>query len=81
MSRKGRAIDHIWNFVKYKGDAAVYAKCSCGFRYSCGKSRDNEHPLPIEPDLNKLYPYCPLCGARKTKYNPEMVRIDKYMWE
>ena len=31
--------------------------------------------------LNKLYPYCPLCGARKTRYSQEIVRIDRYMWE
>lgn len=31
--KKGRKKDHIWRFVKYLGDAAIYAKCSCGYRY------------------------------------------------
>lgn len=78
--KKGRRKDHLWQFVKYKGDAAVYAKCSCGFRYGCYK-KDVLNPLIIISNPNKLYPYCPLCGARKTKYIEEIVRINKYSWE
>ena len=32
---KGRGKDHVWQFVKYKFDTAIYAQCSCGFHYAC----------------------------------------------
>ena len=77
--RKGRAIDHVWEFVKYKGDLCFYARCSCGFRYGCWKSKPGT--LITEPAPEKLYNYCPLCGARKTKYSIRNERIDKYSFE
>ena len=79
--KKGRKKDHIWQFVKYKGDIAYYAKCSCGFRYSCYKEHSAEHRLPLEIAPEKLYNYCPLCGSRKTRYIDEIEYMDKYMWE
>ena len=78
--RKGRAIDHCWQFVKYKGDGAFYAKCSCGFRYACYK-HDPPNTLRSVPDPEKLYNYCPYCGARKTRYYDEPVYINKYWFE
>ena len=79
--RKGRGIDHLWRFVKFRGDAAFYAKCSCGFRYGCYKNHSIKQPFPIEPDPEKLYPYCPLCGSKKTRYIADIELIDKYPWE
>ena len=76
--KKGRKKDHIWQFVKYNGDMAIYAKCSCGFHYSCCKNHAIEQQFPIEPDPNKLYNYCPLCGARKTRYIDEIKKINRY---
>lgn len=77
--RKGRSIDHYWQFVKYLGDAAYYAKCKCGFRYACYKELPDS--ILITPSPEKLYNYCPYCGARKTRYYEEPVYIDKYWFE
>lgn len=79
--KKGRKKDHLWRFVKYRGDIAFYAKCSCGFRYACYKKHSVEQLFPIEPDPEKLYRYCPWCGSRKTRYINEIEYMDKYMWE
>jgi len=75
MSRKKRRKDHYWSFVKFDGNEAIYAVCSCGFCYLCYKSAQPPRVLPLEPDPDKLYPYCPLCGARKIKYYPEVKKI------
>ena len=73
--------DDTWQFVKYKGDIATYAKCNCGFHYACYKYHSINQPFPTKPDPEKLYKYCPLCGSRKTKYIDEIINIDKYSWE
>ena len=78
--KKGRKKDHIWRFVKYLGDAAIYAKCSCGFRYRCDKGI-NGSPIGREPDAYKLYYYCPICGSRKTRYIEKVERLNKYSFE
>ena len=75
-----RGKDHVWQFCKYKGDAAYYANCKCGFRYACYKNEVLGEPKLI-PDPNKLYYYCPHCGARKLRYIPEPIYIDRYSWE
>ena len=75
--RKGRAIDHYWQFVKYKGDGAFYAKCSCGFYYDCYK-HDPPDTLHSIPAPEKLYDYCPCCGAKKTRYYDEPIYINRY---
>lgn len=80
--KKGRRKDHIWKFCKYKGDAAIYAKCSCGFHYSgacCTNISEKGLRVVIVPE--GLYPYCPFCGSRKTRYINEIEYMDKYMWE
>lgn len=80
--RKGRGIDHVWQFVKYKADVGIYAKCSCGFRYLACKPKYNDLScliFIIAPE--KLYNYCPLCGSRKTRYIEEIKHIDKFYWE
>ncbi len=76
--RKGRAIDHYWRFCKYKGDMAFYAKCSCGFYYPCYK---NSIPPNTVPAPEKLFNYCPHCGARKIRYYKEPIYIDRYSFE
>ena len=75
--RKGRSIDHYWQFVKYKGDGAFYARCSCGFYYGCDKPKFGNATIPRVPDPEKLHHYCPNCGARKTKYYEEPIYIDR----
>lgn len=77
--KKGRRKDHLWQFVKYKGDAAFYARCSCGFYYACYKNVVGQ--LSLEPDPEQLYNYCPLCGSRKIRYTETVKKIDKYSWE
>ena len=80
--KKGRRKDHLWRFVRYKGDIGIYARCSCGFWYHCSKPEDPEHDnLRRVIDENKMYNYCPNCGARKTRYDPEVKRINRYSWE
>jgi hypothetical protein len=80
--RKGRSKDHLWKFVKYKGDMGIYAKCSCGFMYGCYYKKFKEsqgYSFEILEAPDKLYPYCPYCGARKTRYE-HVKEIDEYMW-
>lgn len=77
--RKGRKIDHLWRFVKYKSDMAIYAKCSCGFAYPAYKNKE-PGSIGTEIDPEKLYNYCPYCGARKKRYIPEVEKIDRYLW-
>ena len=72
--KKGRKKDHVWKFYKYKGDMAIYAQCSCGFKYGCNKSFEQKYIL------DKLYPYCPYCGSRKTRYSKEIIKKDCYPW-
>ena len=78
---KGRRKDHTWQFVKYKGDIAIYAKCSCGFHYGCCRNGSDDKLLSMEPNHERLYKYCPLCGSKKTRYINEVKQIDKYSWE
>ena len=77
-----RGTDHEWTVVKYNGDAAVYAKCKCGFEYNCGRSRRMEDGTwSIKQYTTIMYPYCPSCGARKKRYNEEPVKLDKFQWQ
>ena len=78
--RKGRSINHYWKFVKYKGDGAFYARCGCGFRYACFK-HDPPNTLRSVPAPEKLYNYCPCCGARKKWYYEKPMKIDRYWFE
>ena len=77
--KRGRGKDHLWQFVRYKGDIAYYAKCSCGFHYSCYKHESGI--FIIVPDPDKLYKYCPCCGAIKKRYCDDVIFIDKYWFE
>ena len=64
-----RGTDHYWRVIKYKSNMAYYARCKCGFEYGCG----NAFP---DKGINKIYPYCPACGARKKWYNTTPETID-----
>lgn len=78
MSRRSKYPE--WKFVKYKGDLAVYAECSCGFSYRCDKN-ESKVGVRIAPDIEALYPYCPWCGAEKHSYDDRIQYIEKYRWE
>lgn len=73
-----------WAYVKYKGDAAIYAVCqNCGFTYACYKTKRNEDgswAFATEPE--KPYKYCPCCGLKMHLFNGnEIYKIDKFSWE
>ena len=73
--KKGRKKDHKWRFVKYKGNLAIYAHCSCGFEYDCSKNEsDKGFKIVIAPE--KLYNYCLICGSKKTHYEEEIKVVD-----
>ena len=80
-----RGKDHYWQLIRYKDNAAIYARCKCKFRYDCYSSdilpitiKDESGALfPADPSKLMLYRYCPNCGARKKWYVEEIKRIDK----
>lgn len=72
MKRKGRGTDNVWQFVKYQGDGAYYARCKCGFRYPCYNMNKGFGTINAP---EKLYYFCPNCGARKTKYDEGVKKI------
>ena len=80
-----RGTDHTWQIVKFTGDIALYAKCKCGFNYCCSTTGRDENGYWIFAkqiiDPYKIYPYCPLCGARKKYYNDDIKKIDRFRWE
>ena len=77
--KQGRLKDHNWSFIKYKGDTAIYARCSCGFEYACCNA-SAEGGYHVTPAPEKLYPYCPYCGSKKKWYTDEVKKINKYPW-
>lgn len=81
--RPKRGTDHSWKIVKYKGDIALYAKCKCGFRYACSESeRNKDGTFSVKQKVSKIYPYCPVCGARKKFYDDtNITHIDRYPFE
>ena len=79
MRMAKRGTDHSWEFVKYTGDLCYYARCRCGFEYACCKQEDFTIPK-WEPAPEKLYRYCPICGARKIRYKDDVKYIDTFRW-
>lgn len=81
MSKRG--TDHIWQLVKYKANAAIYAKCGCKYHYCCStdevKEDGSRNPFNQIPTI--FYPYCPICGARKKWHTSEIKKINKYEFE
>lgn len=73
MEENEEGKDHNWRLVKYYGDGAIYAVCNCGFKYGCWKF--NKDGLGVVPAPEKLYYYCPQCGAKKTQYTAEVEKI------
>ena len=72
-----RGKDRFWRPIKFKGDGAIYAKCKCGFYYPCYKASSN---LIVELDPNKMYLYCPNCGARKKEYFMDIEQLNCTWW-
>jgi len=68
MSKK----DHNWKVVKYIGDGAYYATCKCGYDYACGDCLGRE-----DYTMWKLFPYCPMCGAKKTTFNQKVILLNQ----
>ena len=85
MGMGKRGVDHTWQVVRYKDDTAFYAKCNspkCGYHYNCGSYlRDSDSSLLNRQIPTLFYPYCPVCGARKLRYNDEPILIDKFSWD
>ena len=75
--RPKRGTDHTWQIVKYKGDIALYAKCKCGYRYVCSENAGTS----LKQMVVKIFPYCPVCGARKKYYIDAVMRVNKYSFE
>lgn len=76
-----RGKDSLWRPIKFKGDCAIYAKCKCGFYYPCYSTNIWLNTFKVEIDPNKMYPYCPICGARKKRYLTDVEKLDKTKWE
>ena len=76
---RGCGIDHTWKILKFRGDAAFYAKCKCGFLQH-GITANEPGTAIFKFASNRLYPYCPKCGAKK-KWFTDVERVDKEMWE
>lgn len=79
--RVKRGKDSLWRPIKFKGDCAIYAKCKCGFYYPCYSTNTWLNTFKVEIDPNKIYPYCPICGARKKRYLTDVEKLDKTKWE
>lgn len=75
--KKGRSKDHIWRLIKYNGDGAIYAHCSCGYEYNCSRVK-LDGGLGVEFMPSWLHPYCPWCGARKKRYTVDIERRDRH---
>ena len=78
-----RGTDHHWQLVQYKYDIAIYALCKCGYHYACsGNKRNDDGSFSLEQvvDPCRLFPYCPVCGARKKTYSTEVVRKECSPW-
>lgn len=71
-----RGTDHTWTLIQYKGDAAIYAKCKCGYHYNCSRWEKQSDYFRITPAV--FYLYCPSCGARK-KYYTEIEKSEKWI--
>lgn len=80
--RKKRGTDHCWHLVKYRGDAAIYAKCKCGHFYNCGRDSKNEDGSWSFIQIPTIfYPYCPCCGVRKKQHSTEIEKIGIYSFD
>ena len=74
-----RGKDKLWRTIKYAADLAIYAKCSCGFEYCCSSSvRKEDGSWSFVHFINpeKLYHYCPNCGAKKINYETEYTKVN-----
>jgi hypothetical protein len=76
QKRLFRGRDRFWHLVKYNADAAIYAKCKCGFHFPCKLPKS----LGGDDKIN-TYSYCPVCGAKKKWITNDIETIDKFVWE
>lgn len=77
-----RGTDHMWQLVRYPADIAIYAECRCGFKYACSHSKRNgDGSWSVEQEVDYLYPYCPICGARKKWQSKDIRKEDKHYHE
>ena len=79
-----RGTDHNWQIIRYKDDICLYARCKCGFDYACSiNKRKEDGTLSFIQEVvpNKIYPYCPYCGAKKKTYDSEVTKLDKNRWK
>lgn len=78
-----RGTDHTWKLIKYNGDVAIYARCSCKYHYCCSISgkdpSGNYNPAIQVPTI--FHNYCPNCGARKKWHTDEIEKSNKYEFE
>lgn len=70
-----RGTDHSWELVKYNGDICIYARCKCKYHYNSKTNVMDKERIPF------LYPYCPMCGAKKKWYSDGIKKINKYSFE
>lgn len=70
-----RGTDHEWTVVKYKDNMFYMAQCKCGYMFLCSNFDAEERRVLLHPEW--LYNYCPVCGARKLRYNPEPIKLDQ----
>ena len=47
-----RGTDHWWEVRRYKGDAALYAHCKCGFQYHCSSTIAGPG---VKQEINYIY--------------------------
>lgn len=77
-----RGTDHSWKLVRYKGDIAIYGLCGCGYRYRCSTNKQSpDGAFSVEQEVTRLYPYCPMCGARKKRYSDSIEKINRFSFE
>lgn len=59
-----------WHIYKKVGTSTIYARCRCGFEYSCSSILLPEFKISFK----KFYKYCPYCGR---KYKTDRYLADK----
>ena len=78
---KKRGKDHEWDIRKLDGDIALYAHCKCGYEYVCSSNKRNaDGTFSFEQEVTNIFPYCPVCGARKKRFGGRIGDKFIYGW-